>query len=274
MALLNVNKEKCIKDGICASVCPRRIIKIDDSSRLPQIPPEKEELCIKCGHCVCVCPTGALSLDSMRAADCVPLKKGWRLDPEAIEQFLKGRRSIRNYKDTPVTAETIEKLIDIARYAPSGINRHPVRWAIIDEKVKVRELARLTVEWMRALVKEGSQQAASFHFDGMVRSWDKGYDNVLRDAPALAMAYALKDDPMGRDDCVIALTYLELAALGIGLGACWAGYVTMAMNASPDARKFAGLSARTACHGAMMLGYPKFEFRRIPARNRPHIRKV
>lgn len=274
MSLFILNKDKCRKDGICIEICPRHIISSDDKTRFPLIDKEKEELCIKCGHCVAVCPYGAISLEDMPAGSCEGLNAGWKLDPARIEQFLKGRRSIRTYLDKPVPTEALERLIDIARYAPSGINRHPVNWAVLDTSQKVRKLSGLTVEWMRALVKEGSQLASSFNFEGMVRSWDKGYDNVLRNAPSLIIAYGLKGDLMARDDSVIALTYADLAAIPLGLGGCWAGYATMAINMSPEARKFIGLSGRADCFGALMLGFPKYEFKRIPQRDKPRIKRV
>jgi hypothetical protein len=48
----------------------------------------------------------------------------------------------------------------------------------------------------------------------------------------------------------------------------------MAINADPETRKFVGLSKRTDCFGAMMVGYPKYGYQRIPARNKPHIKRV
>jgi nitroreductase/NAD-dependent dihydropyrimidine dehydrogenase PreA subunit len=274
MPLLNINKDKCLGDGKCVSVCPVHILYINQISHLPEVSDGKEELCLNCGHCVAVCPPGALSLVSMPARSCEALEAGWRLDPKAVGQLLKGRRSIRAYKETPVTGDTLEKLIDIARYAPSGINRQPVRWAIIDDARKVQKLAGLIVEWMRGQVKEGSELAESFRFEGMVNSWDKGHDNILRGAPAMVIAYALKDDPMARDASTIALTYFDIASPAFGLGTCWAGYAQMAINMSPEVRKFLGLPGRTYCFGAMMVGYPKFEYFRIPLRNKPHIKKI
>ncbi len=50
---------------------------------------------------------------------------------------IKERRSIRKYKSDKVSKETIEKIIDNARYAPSWKNSQTARYTIItDEKVK------------------------------------------------------------------------------------------------------------------------------------------
>ncbi|MDD5729143.1 MAG: hypothetical protein PHV59_11325, partial [Victivallales bacterium] len=56
-----------------------------------------------------------------------------------------------------------------------------------------------------------------------------------------------------------------------GLGACWAGYVSMAINQYPPLKEYAGLRKRQSCYGAMMLGYPVYTYRRIPLRNKARI---
>jgi nitroreductase len=124
---------------------------------------------------------------------------------------------------------------------------------------------------MRSLVAASSPMAKSFHLENIVSAWDKGNDWVCRGAPHIVIAYALKDDPIAPQACTIALTYLELSAASLGLGACWAGYVSMALNMSEEARRYAGLSSKTSCQGAMMVGYPKVKYSRIPLRNKPRI---
>jgi nitroreductase len=78
----------------------------------------------------------------------------------------------------------------------------------------------------------------------------------------------LKEDVTAPAACTVALAYTELAAVSFGLGACWAGYVNMALNMWPPARRILGISKRRVCFGALMVGYPGFEYYRIPARNK------
>lgn len=274
MSFFTIDQEKCVGCAACAAVCPREIIHMGSDPKKgasPLFAEWGEKACIRCGHCVAVCPGGALSLATMPAAACAPLPADWRIPPERLGPFLKGRRSVRRYAETDVPRETLEKIIDIARYAPSGINLQPVRWAVIEKREEVRELARLTVEWMRGLVAEKAPPAVSFGFDRIVARWDDKEDPIARSAPHLILAYALKEDPTAQAACVIALTYLELAAASYGLGACWGGYLQMAVNASEDVRKLIGISKRTACHGAMLIGNPKHRYARIPLRNPPKI---
>jgi len=270
MSIFTVDNSECISCGTCVEVCPARILELD-AEKHPKVKDGREDFCINCGHCACVCPKGVLSLATMPIDTLKELPAGWRLTPEKVEMFLKGRRSIRAYKEDPVEKPTIEKMIDIARYAPTGINRQPVYWAIVHDTKKVQELAGLAIEWMRSLVAEKSPIAESLHFEGLVKQWEAGEDRVCRKAPHVALAYGLKEDPMAQAACTIAMTYFELTAVTFGLGACWAGYLQMALNQYAPARKAAGLSTKTVCHGAMMFGYPKYEYNCIPAKNNPKV---
>jgi len=264
-----LDKESCTSCGACTSECPIQIIKMD--SGMPSIVEGGEKACINCGHCVTVCPTEAISLGAMPVGECEELRQLWRIPPEKMSQFLKGRRSIRTYDGRSVDKAQIERLIDIARYAPSGINRQPVNWAVIYDPENVKKLSGLVVEWMRSMVSEKSPIAESLRLERIVKAWDEGRDLVSRGAPHLIISYGLKDDPIAPQACTIALTYLELAALSMDMGTCWAGYVSMAVNMSAEVRKAAGLSSKASSFGAMMLGYPKFEYYSIPVRNKPHI---
>jgi len=271
MAFFTVDKNKCSGDGACVADCPIRILKMDSELRVPFMIDKGKDLCIRCGHCVAVCPHGAISLEDMPVESCRLLQQDWRIIPEKLENFLKARRSIRNYKEEPVDRKTIESLIDIARFAPSGINRQPARWMIVYEREKVRALAECVITWMRGMIEEASPLAESLHMKNIVTAWEREDDWICRKAPHLVISYALKDDLTASQACTIALTYLELAAASYGVGACWAGYVAMAISMSPYVKKAAGISDKANCYGAMMIGYPKFNYSRIPSRNKPHI---
>ena len=267
MATIKVDKNTCKGDGRCVEICPIHILKMNEKERVPEFIPGGADICIDCGHCFAFCPAGSIELSTMSVEDALRLDHAKLPSPEQVELFLKGRRSIRNYKDEPVTKEAIEKLLDIARYAPSGINRQPVNWAAIMGKEKVYDLAQAVANWMEELLKAKSALAESLHFDRLVDSWKNGKDLICREAPCIVIAYGLKDDPLVPQSCTISAAYLELAAFGLGLGACWAGYVNMAVNMSENVRKSVGLSGRASAGAAMMVGHAKYRYSRIPSRN-------
>ena len=45
--------------------------------------------------------------------------------------------------------EDIVRLIETARYAPSGHNDQPVRWLVLDDRDELRRLAEIGADWMR-----------------------------------------------------------------------------------------------------------------------------
>ncbi len=147
MSLFVVDAEKCRGDGACVAECPVGIIEIKEPNSIPTPTDGADELCINCGHCVAVCPPGALSLRNMTSEQCLPVRKDWFLNPEQVEHFLRARRSIRTYRNKPVEREVLTKLIDIARFAPSGSNSQPVGWLVIYDSDEVQRLAGLTIDW-------------------------------------------------------------------------------------------------------------------------------
>ncbi len=271
MSLLNVDPEKCNRDGICIEVCPAGIIEFKEKDSFPTLIDGGELFCISCGHCVAVCPHGAMSHKIMKSMDCPPVKKELFLTPEQMEQFLRYRRSIRAYKDKTVEKALLTRLIDIARYAPSGHNLQPVNWLVIYDSDDVQKLAGLVADWMRHLIKEESPLAATMHLDRVVSAWEDGRDRICRNAPHLIVAHAHKEDRTAPAACTIALTYLELASVPLGFGACWAGYFNAAANFWPPLQKALKLPKDHIPFGAMMVGYPKFRYHRLPLRKEPRV---
>jgi len=260
-----VDHEKCNKDTLCALDCPIGIITMDGPDGFPAPAEGFEELCINCGHCVAVCPHEALSQGGITPRQCLPLEAPG-LGPEQLAQLFKGRRSIRRYKNQPLEQSTILRLLDMARYAPSGHNIEPVKWLVISGRDKLMHLAGIVADWMRHLIKHEPELAAAMHLDNAVAVWESGQDRILRGAPHLVVAYGEKDNTMVPVPCVLALGYLELAAYALGLGACWAGYFNRAANDFPPMIEALGLPENMAPFGALMLGVPKYKYQRIPPR--------
>ena len=75
----------------------------------------------------------------------------------------------------------------------------------------------------------------------------------------------------GLVDLSIALAYLELAALPLGVGTCWAGLLRAAMMATPELVESMDLPEGHTWFYPMMIGYPKFKYHRLPERKAPVI---
>jgi nitroreductase/NAD-dependent dihydropyrimidine dehydrogenase PreA subunit len=274
MTLFTVDPEKCNRDGICVQICPFALIEMKSEDAIPtpvEIAPER---CMNCGHCMAVCPTGALTLDTMNPADCIPVQPALQATPEQIAQLVRARRSIRVFKDKPVPRETISHLLDIVAYAPSGHNSQMVQWLVIDDRAEIQRLAGMVIDWMRLVMQMSPDMGRSMEADILINQWDMGRDYIFRSAPALIIAHAPQDHKdiyPARSNFTIAMTVLELAALSMGLGGCWAGFFQAAVQFYPPMNEAIGLPPNHLSYECLMLGYPKYRYQRIPLRNAPKI---
>lgn len=271
MSIFTVDREKCNSCGMCVAECPTLVFRIEKDGDVPTPVPGGEARCINCGHCVAICPTAAFSLKKMTPAKCLPISKALLPSAAQAELFLRSRRSIRVYRDKPVPHRLLAKLIDIARYAPSASNGQPVQWMVIEDTAELRRIAVMVSDWMQQMLSKMPRGVDSTTMDSLVQRQKMGQDTVTRGAPHLVLAHAPKTIVSAAQDCTLGLAYLELAAYALGLGACWAGYFQMAANYDKAVMEALQLPEEHRCQGAMMIGYPKYRFPRIPLRNRASV---
>lgn len=252
MSQIAVDIRLCKKDGVCVDVCPARVLGLDKDGFPREI---SASGCIQCGHCVAVCPNQALTHSGLPSRAFLPALKDLP-SPALIEGFLMSRRSVRVFKDRPVARETLEAILDVARRAPTASNSQKLHWIVVGEKAKVHDLAQEIANGMRNAGSGGA----------LLEQWENGYDFALRGAPAVVVACAPEDYKWGKQDCAIALTFMELAAEARGLGACWAGYLTHVAGVyAPLGQALLVPDGFVVC-GGLMLGESKYRYRRVPPR--------
>ena len=271
MAFLTIDETRCKQDGICAAECPRGIITGGDGEEFPRVAKAAEAYCMTCGHCVAVCPHGALSVAGVEVEDCPAVIKELVLSCEQAEQFLRSRRSIRLFKDKAMDRKTLEKLIAVARYAPTASNAQNLQWTVIEGRDKLTPLSQATISWMQGVIDAHPVSPAADYFRPIVARWSEGVDGILRTARTLIVPSAPKENTNGLVDLTIALSYLELAALPLGVGTCWAGLLRAAMLATPELVASMGIPEGHTWYYPMMIGYPKFRYHRLPERKPPVI---
>ena len=264
MALFTIDRSLCRRDGLCVAVCPASLVRLDEDG-YPVPLAGKEQHCIRCGHCAAVCPSGALTHSLMPPETFLKARRA--PEAETIAAWLKARRSVRLYKDKPVPLELIERALDIARYAPSGHNTQSVEWLVVADRAGVEAVNALVMHWSRAEVAAKSELAKKLNLAGALRAFAHGRDVVCRGAPALALAHGPAEGITPREDGVIAVAWLELAARAVGLASCFAGYVLFAARAYAPLAEALGMGPDRTVYGAAMLGYPALRYRLIPPRD-------
>ena len=271
MALISIDTESCIKDGLCRTACALNLIEYTKGN-FPKPIPNIETECIRCGHCVAVCPTRSLDHIDLPLDECVEIDREFELKEEEVIQFIKSRRTARNFKDKAVSRPIIEKVLDITRFAPTGHNDQDVRWSIFDKKEDIKALADSTIDFFEFLIETKGDNVLPFSLKDHIDLYKNGNDVILRDAPVLMIAHGSKDRPMTNISCYIALTTLELAAKGCGLGTCWAGlFMFSVLSEYKPLLDLIDLPKDQRFYGAMMMGYPILNYKRIPVRKKPLI---
>ncbi len=119
-----------------------------------------------------------------------------------VTQAILNRRTIREYKDTPLSRETLETLLECAMWAPSGRNSQPCHIRVIKDK---KLLDALDADFWD---KVGRGTPAYTKCD---------VNPVYQGAPALFLIYAEAEDAMNSG---IAVENIAIAAEGMGLGSC------------------------------------------------------
>ena len=268
-----VNEQRCTRCGECAADCPARIISLE--SGIPAIALEKEADCYRCQHCLAICPTGAISILGVKPTDCRPLK-GNLPDPGALETLIRGRRSVRRYKQENLEPELLQRLLEVAWQAPTGMNSRDVLFTVVDDRTKLAALREEVMTGLGGLVRGNQLLEGMAFFADFVNLWEeKKVDILFRGAPHLVIASAPRNAASPVPDCLISLAYFELFAQSQGVGTVWNGLVKWAINdLLPHIPLRLGIPEDHAIGYAMSFGRPALQFHRTIQHGPARINRV
>jgi len=113
-----------------------------------------------------------------------------------VLEAIRARRSIRKFRPKPISGEKLETILEAGRLAPSAGNRQPWRFVVVKNPERRRALA-------------------------------KAADHQMFMADASVIIVALGDPEASprwfRQDPMIAVEHMVLAATALGYGTCWIG---------------------------------------------------
>jgi ferredoxin len=259
-----LTQEKCVRCDACVKDCPRRIIQRADG--FPFIPAESEAQCIRCQHCLAVCPTGAISILGLDPDDSLPLAKAPAVAPESLSRFIRGRRTVRQYREENVDRALIDRFLADTAHAPTGGNTCDLTFIVIDDRRKLTELLEGLVGGLERHQKNG---ATLPEFIGnAVRQYRTSHrDEIFRGAPHLLIASAGEKAYCGDADVVIALSYFELLAQSHGLGTTWCDFLKFIFGTAPETAAPFGVPLERP-YRAILFGYPAIRYARTVQRDR------
>jgi len=106
-------------------------------------------------------------------------------------EAIRGRRSIRKYLPGEVEDEKLAAILEAGRWAPSASNRQPWHFIVVEDKEKIRKLAKS--KWAEAPVM------------------------------IVGLADTEASPNWCSNDLGIAIEHMVLEATNLGLGTCWMG---------------------------------------------------
>lgn len=187
-----------------------------------------------------------------------------------IIDIIKTRRSVRDYKEDPVSDEDIKFLIDCARYAPSGMNMQPWSFLVIQNKEMIQKLSESGKKALIPLAEQivnDPKKVTSF----LTFLKTKG-SNLFHNAPLLVIILGNKKSMTADWDCAMAAQNMMLAAHSRGIGSCWIG---LALPALMDEKILEELSAPSGYKAVapLIFGHPKGKTATaIPERREPEVK--
>ncbi len=260
-----VDDARCTRCGECVRDCPSRIIR-QEGRALPAIPTELEAQCIQCQHCLAVCPTAAVSILGRNPDLSLPLAPGSLPTPDSVIRLVRGRRSVRRYRDANVDPVLLKTLLSALANAPTGVNRRELTFTVIDDKDVMQRFRERLLAGLRAAAANHSPDAMAF-IARVVPAWfEQRVDIVLRGAPHVLIVSAPPDAPTPREDVALALAHFELMAQSSGLGTVWCGMLKIALETLPELKPVLGLPADHHYY-AMLFGLPAVTYPRAVQRD-------
>lgn len=260
---LVIDREKCTGCGLCAADCLRNCLEVKDGRAV-----FTNNKCFYCGHCVAVCPAGAIAIPELPMEQVRELN-GVRIDPDQLQLFMSGRRSIRHYLERPVEREKLEAILETGRMSPTASNLQNLRFVVIQERLpEIRtQVAETLYQHADEIAAEKKNPIYKDKFIQNRQNIAQGNDTLFFHAPALVVVieqgYSVVSGAM-------AASRMELTAAALGLGVCYNGFFVFAAERDPELRAALGCSRSDNIAAAFTVGYPDITFRRtaprLPAR--------
>lgn len=145
-----------------------------------------------------------------------------------IIDTIKSRRSIRKFTSEPVSEELVETILEAGRWAPSGLNNQPWRFAVIRDAGIRQAISELT-----------------------------HYSKIVLGAQALIAVFLDTEKSYHREKDIQAvgacLQNMLLEAHSLGLGAVWLGEI---IRSDKQIKAILGLAGELDLMAVIALGHP------------------
>ena len=281
-------EEKCTLCMLCVRDCVAGVWQEEDGVPVAVRP----ETCNRCSHCLSVCPQGAIVHDALDPSQIRRVLKK-RINPDSYREIVISRRSVRQYKQRPVSSETIEDIINLARYSPTASNSQHVEYIVITDKELLEKISKKIFgtgtgfykkagtafgrKMLKAVEKTHFGQTLERYMDSMdlfIEQATAGRDLVLHHAPALILIHAPGRAGFACDNCNIAAANISNYAHALGLGTCYIGFLTLFLRFDRSLGKQLGIPQGRRVYVSLIMGYPAYAHSHTASRKKPKIKWI
>lgn len=256
-----IDRDLCTGCGSCVADCPQQNIILQDMSA------QVLSTCMKCGHCVAICPEAAPSIPCYADKPIAYDTKTFELPTENIINAVKFRRSIRSFKDEPISMEHLHLLMEAAAHTPTAKNSQMCRFDFIQDSLPAfKDLIWSFLERTFAndrVMPIPAETLKSFILRKRANSAD---DYLFRNAPAVL--FIETPDSL---DAGLAAGAIEMVANSLGIGVLYNGYLRRVVEACPAARAYFDMSDERQVNACMLLGYQQPRYHRTAPRRNPSV---
>ena len=258
--IFEVDGAKCVKCGACVRDCAFRALKMVDGTPRMAFP----ERCMKCQHCLAVCPTGAVTFDGKRPEDSVPVKDLPLPSLEAVENWLRTRRSMRHFAAEDVDRATLTRILAALGNAPTGCNARSLTFTCFPTRESMDGFRRDFLSVVESH-RDGAKLLPRWLAEPAIRL-RKGEDDMFFRGASGMLVVSSDDAAPGvatpLEDVTIACTHFEMLANAAGIATCWCGFLKMVQQEIPELLEQTIGLRRTAPFYAMLFGRPAVRYAR------------
>jgi nitroreductase/NAD-dependent dihydropyrimidine dehydrogenase PreA subunit len=285
-SLITVDLDRCTLCNACVNDCVARLFYIDSNTL--NVCDEFEEACISCGHCVAVCPVDAIKLKGYDSHETKSLEDTYKTenspDFDSFYKLVLKRRSIRQFKEKAIPKELIDKLLDLARFSPTGSNSENIYYTIITDKeivakisniitIKVKRFAETLEDLKGREIAKARMSNEEFKLaienlpktKRILKTIESGVDFWCWEGELILIHGDLAIGGISTNSA-LAAAHLMLAAETLGLGTCSLGYLTFHANQSDTIKQLINLPKNHEVGYSLTMGYPKVKYKRVPPR--------
>jgi nitroreductase len=177
-----------------------------------------------------------------------------------LYEAIKGRRSVRTFKKKPVPKDLIEKIFDLALWAPSGMNRQNWKFFVVagERKEELVSISSTSFAYLEPQLQELYAKKPK------IIEATRRFFKRLGDAPVVICAYfepAKSEEANSLQNVAAAIQNLLLVAYAEGLGTC---LMTGPVTVAEEINRFLGTEDMTLV-AVIPMGYPE-ESPKVPPR--------